>query len=97
MEIKDEQHWIQHLYGVLQEEAAELIMAVSKHRRFGGNIANINVELNDVLAVAEMLATANEALESDVAMQRKKEAKVELYYPYSFTLDCRDDAPDKRG
>ena len=81
------QHYIDHLYGVLQEEAAELIQAISKRRRFGDNLKDINHELNDILAVVEMLALEGEPLYEDYGLQTAKEHKVNKFYADTLEKD----------
>jgi NTP pyrophosphatase (non-canonical NTP hydrolase) len=77
------EHYIDHLYGVLQEECAELIVAISKRKRFGAlsnspdspttNQQHINGELNDLLAVRDMLA--------------EEEGRLYRYYMQTFDKD----------
>ena len=88
--MNNDNDWPDHLYGVLQEECAELIQAISKRRRFGpwsmspgGHRTNqqcINDEINDVLAVVELLARENERVHQDDTHQENKMRKVKLYY-----------------
>ena len=89
------QHYIDHLYGVLQEEAAELIQAISKRRRFGDDYPyneRINHELNDLLAVVEMLALEGEPIYEHYGLQTAKENKVNKYYADTWKMDHPEDA-----
>ena len=85
-----------HLYTILQEECAEVVQAVSKIKRFG--ITNIQPktgkcnfdilieELNDVLAMVEMLEEDGLPLSGEVPDRErivKKKAQVEKYLEYS--------------
>jgi NTP pyrophosphatase (non-canonical NTP hydrolase) len=82
--------WTEHLYDVLMEEAAEVIQAVCKRKRFGQwsqnpdshktNQQSINDEINDFLAVVELLSRENERVHEDTLHQEKKMLKVRQYY-----------------
>lgn len=82
--------YIEHLYDVLMEEAAEVIQAVCKRKRFGQwshnpdshktNQQCINDEINDFLAVVELLSRENERVHEDTLHQEKKMIKVRQYY-----------------
>jgi NTP pyrophosphatase (non-canonical NTP hydrolase) len=91
------EHYIDHLYGVLQEECAELIVAISKRKRFGAlsnspdspttNQQHINGELNDLLAVRDMLAEEEGRLYRDDSHIVAKTKKVNRYYMQTFDKD----------
>jgi NTP pyrophosphatase (non-canonical NTP hydrolase) len=85
--MSTKQHYVEHLYGVLQEECAELIMAISKRERFGGNDEGINHEINDIMAVVEMLAQEGEKVYDDFSLQIAKVDKVNKYYIDTFNKD----------
>jgi|TARA_B110000967_G_C18895369_1_gene570224 NTP pyrophosphatase (non-canonical NTP hydrolase) len=76
------EHYVKHLYGVLQEECAELIMAISKYNRFGSqsHLNAINCEINDVKAMVEMLAIEGEQIFESLPHQYSKIEKVNMYY-----------------
>ena len=93
--MSPKEHYVNHLYGVLQEECAELIMAISKRNRFGGNEENINNEINDVMAMIEMLAHEGESVHENISLQMAKDNKVNIFYGYTFNKDfpVADDGP----
>jgi NTP pyrophosphatase (non-canonical NTP hydrolase) len=102
MMMSPKEHYIDHLYGVLQEECAELISAISKRKRFGKdsvssysstqetNQNNINTEMNDLLAVIDMLVVEGERLYKDSVKKHQKTMKVNKYYPETFDLAFPD-------
>jgi len=102
MMMSPKEHYIDHLYGVLQEECAELISAISKRKRFGKdsvssysstqetNQTNINTEMNDLLAVIYMLVVEGERLYKDSVGKHQKTMKVNKYYPETFDLAFPD-------
>ena len=82
----------EHLLIVLAEECAEVQQAVTKALRFGldegrdietTNAERLRYELNDLMAMVEMLAAEGINLSSDYAARAEKKAKVEKYLIYS--------------
>lgn len=82
-------HKREYLFACLSEESGEVTQAVGKIQRFGehdfhektGNIENIELlraEVNDLIAVAEMLGIVPEQ-----ERIKAKQAKVERYYVYA--------------
>jgi NTP pyrophosphatase (non-canonical NTP hydrolase) len=93
------EHYIDHLYTVLQEECAELIVAISKRKRFGETSFDpvdvnkvtqqekINLEINDVFALIGMLDSQGETVHEDTAKQHTKMYKVNGYYLDTLAKD----------
>ena len=66
----------EHLLTCVAEECAEVIQAICKYKRFRNqSLAPVYQELNDVIAVIELLGFQS----SDIATSRKK-VKVLKYY-----------------
>lgn len=69
----------EELFGILQEEAAEVIQVVSKRKRFPlsrpRNIKELHQELGDVFAVVQLLVEEGYVVLSDIepAIQHKLE------------------------
>ena len=86
---ESKQHYVDHLYGVLQQDCAELISTISNRRRFGHHGRAINNRLNDVLAVVEMLALEDERVYEDLGHQRRTEKLVNDFYQATFEKDFK--------
>ncbi len=79
-----------------------MISAISKRKRFGKesvssyssthetNQNNINTEMNDLLAVIDMLVVEGERLYKDSVKKHQKTMKVNKYYPETFDLAFPD-------
>lgn len=87
---------LEHLMTILSEECAELIQATSKALRFGleegrdiaaqeygNNVQRMRAELNDLIAMVEMLEDEGLNLSPDYTMRANKKVKVEHYLSYS--------------
>lgn len=66
----------EELFGILQEEAAEVIQAVSKRKRFGAserNVAELLQEVGDVFALLYLLENEGylDLSKVDTAMKKK--------------------------
>lgn len=82
----------EHLLVILGEECAEVIQDAAKALRFGldegrdievTNAERLKTEVNQLLAVIEMLDEEGVDLRDDFIVQRKKREKVEEYLEYS--------------
>ena len=73
----------QELYGILQEEAAEVIQAISKMNRFGATDSNkkdITQEIGDFIGVLKLLHDEGSLDgESLIKAAEKKLKKLEIY------------------
>jgi len=87
---------IEHLLTILTEECAEVQQATTKALRFGleegrdiaataygNNVERMRHELNDLLAMVEMLEKEGINLSPDHLSREMKKAKVEKYLLYS--------------
>lgn len=83
---------LEHLMTILTEECAEVQQAVTKTLRFGleegrdietTNVERIRAELNDLIAMVEMLEVEGLNLAPDHAARKAKKEKVEKYLLYS--------------
>ena len=90
---------LEHLMTILNEECAEIQQATSKALRFGlkegrdiaaveygNNVERMRAELNDLLAVVELLKKEGVDLYLDYIQQENKKDKVERYLVYS--IEC---------
>ena len=82
----------EHLMTILTEECSEVQQAITKALRFGlnegrditcTNAERLRAELNDLLAMVEMLEAEGLDLSSDYTHRAAKKAKVEKYLLYS--------------
>ena len=82
----------EHLMTILTEECSEVQQAVTKTLRFGldegrdiecTNAERLRAELNDLLAMVEMLEAEGIDLSPDHSHRAAKKAKVEKYLLYS--------------
>ena len=84
----------EHLLACLSEEAGEISQIVGKILRFGlfseykgeSNLDRLSCEINDLLAVMEMLIDAGVDITVDKQLIAMKKARVEEYMVYS--KDC---------
>lgn len=84
---------LEHLMTILTEECAELQQATSKALRFGlqdgypgtdrTNEKDMALELNQLVAVAEMLREEGVVLNPDYKAVREKREKIEHYLKYA--------------
>ena len=84
---------LEHLLTILGEECAEIQKAASKAKRFGledgypgtdrTNHNDINNELNDLMAVVEMLNCEGLSLHMHTHKREDKKVKVERYLEYA--------------
>lgn len=83
---------LEHLMTILTEECAEVQQAVTKAMRFGlnegrdittTNAQRLRAEVNDVIAMVEMLEAEGIDLSPDYNHRTAKKAKVEKYLLYS--------------
>lgn len=87
---------IEHLLTIAAEECAEIQQAVTKTLRFGleegrdlsaveygSNVERLRYELNDLIAVVEMLEREGLDLSPDHQSRKQKKEKVEKYLLYS--------------
>lgn len=83
---------LEHLMTILNEECAEIVQATTKALRFGldegrdiqgTNVERMRKEVNDLLAMVEMLEKEGVDLSPDYAHRAQKKAKVEHYLLYS--------------
>lgn len=87
---------LEHLLTILTEECGEVIQAGTKTLRFGleegrdvsaleygNNVQRLRYELNDLIAMVEMLEAEGLDLSPDYQSRLKKKTKVEKYLLYS--------------
>jgi NTP pyrophosphatase (non-canonical NTP hydrolase) len=87
---------IEHLLTIATEECAEVQQAATKALRFGleegkdcsafehgSNVERLRYELNDLIAVVEMLESEGLNLSPDYESRKAKKEKVERYLLYS--------------
>lgn len=84
---------LEHLLTIFSEECSEIQQAVSKAKRFGlddgypgterTNLSDIRIELNQLIAMAEMLEAEGLDLSPDHRVRAEKKVKVEHYLEYS--------------
>lgn len=87
---------LEHLLTILTEECAEVQQAATKTLRFGleegrdlsameygNNVQRLRHEINDMLAMVEMLEVEGLDLSPDYILRSKKKEKVEKYLLYS--------------
>ena len=87
---------LEHLLTILSEECAEIQQAASKTLRFGleegrdlaameygNNVQRLRYEINDMIALVEMLEGEGLDLSPDHQMRTLKKEKVEKYLIYS--------------
>ena len=99
---------LEHLLTILVEECAEVQQASTKTLRFGleegrdlsameygNNVQRLRHEINDVLAMVEMLESEGLNLSPDTALIARKQAKVEKYLRYS--IECGTLHPEEEG
>ncbi len=94
-----EQQNVQEVLDILQEEAAEVIQAVSKIRRFGwdnkhpdsdqNNLEHLEEELGDMQAMIEILMEMNVASWGNVTVAKR--AKIEKLKKWSNIFNKTDD------
>ena len=94
---------LEHLLTILTEECAEVQQAATKTLRFGleegrdlsalkygNNVQRLWHEINDLLAVIEMLETEGLDLSTDYELINNKKDKVEKYLLYSASCGTLD-------
>lgn len=91
----------EHLLDILIEECAEVIQRVTKAKRFGlhevqpsqnlSNIERITQEMNDVVAVADMVLPSHWMSEEQLDAKREK---VRQFLKYSQECGTLTDAPE---
>ncbi len=87
---------LEHLLTILTEECAEIQQAATKILRFGpdegrdiaaieygNNAQRLRYEINDMIAMVEMLEREGLDLSPDHANRKRKKEKVEKYLTYS--------------
>lgn len=87
---------LEHLLTILTEECAEVQQAATKTLRFGleegrdlsameygNNVQRLRHEINDMLAMVEMLETEGLDLSPNHGLRKYKKDKVETYLLYS--------------
>ena len=87
---------LEHLLTILTEECAEVQQAGTKALRFGleegrdlsamadgNNVQRLRHEINDMLAMVEMLEDEGLELSPDHSLRKQKKEKVEKYLLYS--------------
>lgn len=86
---------LEHLMTILSEECGEVVQATTKAMRFGleegrdiqtTNAARMRSEINDLIAMVEMLEMEGIDLSPDYDARAEKKAKVEKYLLYS--VEC---------
>jgi len=93
---------IEYLFDCLSEECGEVVQVIGKIQRFGlhdtdpakgfgfSNDFKLGRELNDVLAVVQLLAENGVVIPGvfDAVHIEEKKAKVRNYYSYSIERGC---------
>jgi NTP pyrophosphatase (non-canonical NTP hydrolase) len=83
---------LEHLMTILSEECGEVVQATTKAMRFGldegrdiqvTNAERMRAEVNDLIAMIEMLEMEGIDLSPDYQARADKKAKVEKYLLYS--------------